>query len=165
MFHVFNKIWWVLKKSWVHHIEMNLYNKMVSLWLPTEASSINKLSVHVCVFISSFNKFCKRFCCTSLVAGLCTSIHSFVLDSTNFPFMKSFVVGTADMLRLHAITALRVRFIKTSPYKQIRRFVTIKQQTEQGWNHFYPLLFHLVQVFHHFILYTWEFGNIEKSNM
>ncbi len=32
----------------------------------------------------------------SFVAGLCKSIHSVVLDSTNWPFMKSFVVGMDD---------------------------------------------------------------------
>lgn len=35
---------------------------------------------------------------TSLVAGSCRSIHSVVLESTNFPSMNIFVVGTDAVL-------------------------------------------------------------------
>lgn len=36
---------------------------------------------------------------TSFVAGSCRSTQSLVLDSTNFPFIKSFVLGTEPMER------------------------------------------------------------------
>lgn len=36
---------------------------------------------------------------TSFVAGLCRSTQSLVLESTNFPLMKSFVLGTEAMER------------------------------------------------------------------
>ena len=71
----------------------------------------------LCLSTIFFTKFPVNNCHTSFVAGLCTSIQSFVLDSTNFPLIKSFVFGTADMLRLHATMAVRARFIKTSPYE------------------------------------------------